>query len=140
MQEFRRIYFLAVSWGASHRRKLEEKESYNPNYTENNQSFPNNASRLILQCQEARQTNQVESLVSAASIFTVHKVFEIGGAIWLCNFQVCESHFGKIGVKTTLLPSLTEEGAGTAGWWASTMSVTAFEELQGGECLSLSFF
>lgn len=65
----------------------------------------------------------------------MHKVFEIGSVIWLCNFQFCESHFGKIAVKTTLLPSLTEEGAETAGWWASTVFVTAFEELGEGEPL-----
>jgi len=38
-------------------------------------------------------------------------------------------------VETTLLPSLTEDGAGTAGWWASTMSVIALEELGEGEPL-----
>lgn len=140
MEDFRRICFLAVNWGASHRQKLEEKESYNPTYAESNQSFSINTSRLILQGQKARQTNQVESLVSVVSIFTVHEVFENGGVIWLCNFQFCESHLGKIAVKTTLLPSLTEEGAGTAGWWTSTLSVTAFEELGEGEPLFLFFF
>lgn len=40
--------FLAVTWGTNHRQKLEKKESYNPTYTESNQSFLINTSRFIL--------------------------------------------------------------------------------------------
>lgn len=74
----------------------------------------------------------------------MHKVFEIGRVIWHCNFQFCKSHFVKMAVKMALLPPLTEEGSGTAGWWASAVSVIAFEELCEGESLfffkSLSIF